>query len=260
MQMKHQEVRNTLGITSHRPWPLPRRPWAIQMQWLDLLFLHWPVSPELVRPLIPATLTLDTFEGAAWIGVVPFRMANVRFRMAPPIPTATNFEELNVRTYVRLEDRAGVWFTSLDAASRLAVMGARISCNLPYFHAEMSLTRHAEVIHYRSRRIHSGAPQAEFVARYWPTAPVAASATGSLDRWLTERYCLYSAGRGGRVYRLDVHHHPWPLQKAAVEIERNTMVSAAGIALPAETPTVHFASRLNVLGWRPIRAIPPGAN
>jgi uncharacterized protein len=222
------------------------------MQWLDLLFLHWPVSPEVLRPLIPASLTLDTFQGAAWIGIVPFRMAKVRFRMAPPIPTATNFEELNVRTYVRLEDRAGVWFTSLDAASRLAVIGARISCNLPYFHAGMSLTRDAEVISYRSRRIHSGMPPATFVAKYWPTGAVAASAAGSLDEWLTERYCLFTAGRKGQIYQLDVHHHPWPLQPAAAAIEENTMASASGITLPDEAPLVHFASRLDVVGWRPI--------
>src|SRR5437867_5100192 len=127
--------RKLLNQTSHRPWPLPSRPWVTTMRWHDLLFLHWPVRPEIIRPLIPNGLELDTFDGAAWIGVVPFRMTGVRLRWLPPLPGISAFPELNVRTYVRVRDRPGVYFFSLDAGSRTAVAMARAWFHLPYFHA-----------------------------------------------------------------------------------------------------------------------------
>jgi uncharacterized protein len=237
---------------SNRSWPVPRRPWALRMSWIDLAFLHWPVSPELLRPLIPDSLALDTFKGEAWIGVVPFEMANVRARLAPPIPTAANFAELNVRTYVRLDDRAGIWFMSLDAASWLAVMGARITCHLPYFHAEMRMSRTGEVVNYLSERDHRGAAKAAFKGRYMPIGPVTESVVGSLESWLTDRYCLFTAGCRGQIYQLDVHHPSWPLQLATVEIEENTMAAAFGIPLPRDPPLVHYSARLDVVGWLPV--------
>jgi uncharacterized protein YqjF (DUF2071 family) len=221
------------------------------MQWLDLAFLHWPVPPEVLRPLIPAGLTLDTFEGQAWVGVVPFRMAKVRVRLTPPVPTAYNFAELNVRTYVRRRDRAGVWFMSLDAPSRLAVLGARIGCNLPYYRAEMERARTGEVTSYRSRRTHRGAAPAEFEARYGPTGATALAAKGTLAHWLTERYCLFTAGWRGRVSQLDVHHRPWPLQPGMAEIKTNSMALASGIPLPDRPPLVHYSAGVDVVAWPP---------
>lgn len=252
MMISWTYMRTRLSPNSHRSWPVPRRPWALRMTWIDLAFLHWPVPRELLKPLIPDSLTLDTFEGEAWIGVVPFGMANVRVRLAPPIPTATNFEELNVRTYVRQDDRAGVWFLSLDAASWLAVMGARTTCRLPYFHAKMRMTRAGKVIQYLSHRNHARAAKAAFQGRYCPTGPVTESVIGSLESWLTDRYCLFTAGRRGQIYQLDVHHPPWPLQLATVEIQENTMAGAFGIPLSCEPPLVHYSARLDVMGWLPV--------
>lgn len=222
------------------------------MQWLDLAFLHWPVEPEKLRPLIPDSLTLDTFDGQAWVGVVPFRMAKVRVRLTPPVPTAYDFAELNVRTYVRRKDRPGVWFISLDAASRLAVIGARVGCNLPYFKAEMDWRRAGEVTSYRSRRTHRGAAPAEFEAHYGPTGPVALAAAGTLAHWLTERYCLFTVGWKGRVSQLDVHHRPWPLQPGMAEIKTNSMARAGGITLPDCPPLVHYAAGVDVVAWPPV--------
>lgn len=239
-----------LEETGHRPWPLPRRPWALQMGWEDLAFLHWPVSPQLVQPLLPRGLTVDTFEGRAWIGVVPFRMAEVRLRGMPPIPTTAVFEELNVRTYVLANGRPGVWFFSLDAASRLAVRGARWGCGLPYFDAAMELRRAGERCEYRSRRVHRGAREAAFEGTYWPVGPAARADEGTLEHWLVERYCLVTVRRK-RICQLDVHHRPWVLQSGAAEIRLNSMAEASGIPLPAVEPLVHFVPRLDVVAWAP---------
>lgn len=241
-----------LAESEHRPWPVPERPWAMRMSWCDLAFLHWPVAPEALRGLIPPALVPDKFEGKAWIGVVPLRMAGVRMRMAPPIPTSSEFPELNVRTYVLAGGVPGIWFFSLDAASRLAVRGARIACNLPYFDAAMAMGRSGDEVEYRSRRVHRGARPAEFRARYRPTGPVAPAEPGSLEHWLVERYCLFTVGRGKKVFQLDVQHHPWPLRPGEAEIDANTMAEAAGIVLPAGPPLlVHYAERLDVLAWAP---------
>jgi uncharacterized protein YqjF (DUF2071 family) len=219
------------------------------MTWCDLAFLHWPVRPEALRPLVPSGLQIDTFDGDAWVGVVPFRMDKVRLRSAPPVPTLHAFPELNVRTYVRAAGRAGVWFFSLDAASRLAVRVARFLYKLPYFDAEMAAQPDGEMVRYESRRVHRDAPSARFVARYGPAGSVHEAVPGSLDHFLVERYCLFMHdGRRG-VGLLDIDHQPWPLQLGTVEISLNTMATAAGIALPPVPPIVHFARALDVRAW-----------
>ena len=235
--------------TAHRPWPVPDRPWVMHMAWLDLLFMHWPLPPEMLRPLIPGGLELDTFEGQAWLGVVPFYMSNTRPRGVPPLPWLSAFAELNVRTYVTVSGKPGVWFFSLDAANPVAVRGARWSFSLPYFDARMSIERQGETIHYRSRRTHRGAPPAEFVGQYRPTGEAYRSLPGTLEHWLTERYCLYSQDRRGRLWRGEIHHLPWPLQPAEAEVATNTMTAPIGIQLPDVPPLLHFVRRIDVVGW-----------
>jgi len=243
-------MNSMLKQTSHRPWDLPRRAWAVRMTWHDLLFAHWPVSATALRQLIPAELAIDTMEGTAWLGIVPFRMSGVAPRGVPALPWVSAFPELNVRTYVTAEGKPGVWFFSLDAANPLAVAVARAWYHLPYFRAEMKCASQASGgVHYESRRTHAGAPQAEFQVEYGPTGPSAAAARGSLDYFLTERYCLYAADRRGRVLRGDIHHPPWPLQPAKAQIVRNSMALAHGLALPDAAPLLHFARELEVLAW-----------
>jgi uncharacterized protein YqjF (DUF2071 family) len=210
--------------------------------WHDLLFVHWPVDPAALRPLVPRGLDLDTFDGAAWLGVVPFRMTGIRVRGLLPVPTLSAFAELNVRTYVTAGGRAGVWFFSLDAANPVAVDVARRFFHLPYFNATMECRRRGDRIHYASRRTHRGAPKAEFRGVYGPSGPPATSRAGSLEHFLTERYSLFSADAKGRLWRGDVEHAPWPLQPARAEIEANTMppVPVAG------APLLHFARRVDV--------------
>lgn len=219
------------------------------MSWQDLAFLHWPVSPAVLREKIPSGLTLDTFEKEAFLGVVPFHMTGVRPRCVPPLPGISAFVELNVRTYVVAEGKPGVWFFSLDATSRLAVRGARLLFHLPYFDARMSSSRAGGAVEYRSERTHRGAHPARFAARYRGTG----GARGSdLERWLTERYCLYAANDDGKLFRGDIHHPPWPLQNGEVEIETLDMTRLLDLELPPKPPLVHFAERIDVVGW-PLR-------
>lgn len=223
------------------------------MRWLDLLFLHWPVMPSVLRPHVPARLTIDTFEGSAWLGVVPFLMSGVHPRFAPAVPGLSAFPELNLRTYVTAEGRGGVWFFSLDVTSRLAVLVARRAFHLPYFRAHMAVTRQPDAIHFSSARADAHRP-GEFVGRYRGHGPVFRAEPGSLDAWLTERYCLYSADRRGRVFRGEIHHDPWPLQRAEVDVSRNTLLDRVGLPPPTTRPLAHFAPALAVVAWtlRPV--------
>jgi hypothetical protein len=218
------------------------------MRWHDLAFLHWPVDPRVLRPLVSPRLDLDTFEGQAWLGVTPFRLTGVRPRWVPSVPALSAFPELNVRTYVTTEGKPGVWFFSLDAGNALAVSLARWIFHLPYYRARMSCGATNGEFVYASVRTHRGSQPAAFLIRYAPRGDVFRSHSGSLAHWLTERYCLYAVSRS-RLYRGEIHHAPWPLQTATVEIEQNTMAEAAGIELPRNPPLTHFARQLDVAAW-----------
>ncbi|HEY0714510.1 MAG TPA: DUF2071 domain-containing protein [Polyangia bacterium] len=247
-----------LPATAHRPWPLPTGPWVGRQTWLDLLFAHWPVPAERLRPFVPPALTVQEHEGTSWVGLVPFRMDNVSARGLPNLPGLSAFPEMNLRLYVELDGRPGVWFISLDADKRPAVWGARLSLNLPYFAAAMSVTNKGDRVHYASVRRGQGARVA-FRARYWPTSAEQRHAqAGTLDHFLTERYCLYNQRRDGRIQRLDIHHLPWPLQPAAAEIDENTVAAAQGITATEGAPLLHFARKLDVLAWPPKTVRPAG--
>jgi uncharacterized protein YqjF (DUF2071 family) len=254
--MQALRPREILSRTSHRPYPVPSGPWVLFMGWRDLLFMHWPVDESTLRPLIPSTLSLDTFDGSAWLAITPFRMSDVHPRYLPSVPPLSSFPELNVRTYVTAGGKPGIWFFSLDAANPVAVRLARATFHLPYFDAEMSCRVVGEEVSYRSVRTHRRAPGAEFVARYRPVGEPFESRPGTLEDFLTERYCLYAADGRGHVYRGDIHHHPWPLQRAELEIESLAMTEQIGVALPETAPLLHFSKRLDVLAWPPRRITP----
>lgn len=236
---------------AHRPWPSPTRPWIMSQTWSNLLFAHWPVSHDALRAHIPPGLALDSWEGNAWVGIVPFHLGTLAPRIAPS-GWGLSFAELNVRTYVTAGGKPGVWFFSLDATNILAVLGARATYHLPYFWAKMAIHHEGDWIRYSSRRRHPGAPEAEFVGRYRPTAPVVLGQPGSIEHWLTERYCLYSTDRQGKLYRGEILHPPWLLQPAEVDIALNTMARPLGIELPG-APLLHFSRRLDMKAWQPER-------
>lgn len=237
--------------TAHRPWPLPARRWSMVQVWRDLLFAHWKVPAEIIRPLIPAPLELDTFAGEAWLTIAPFHMS-LRFRRLPILRGMTRIPELNCRTYVTAAGKPGIFFFSLDAASRFAVWGARTFYRLPYFPAQMRVEARAGIIDYSSTRIRGGV--AAFHGSYSPTSPPRNAQPGSLDHFLVERYCLYAVWRGA-LYRGDIHHLPWPLQDASAQIEENTVPRAASIDVDATHPAVTaFVKELKVVIWPLIRA------
>jgi uncharacterized protein len=234
----------SLQELAHRPWPVPGRAWTMGQSWEDLLFAHWRVAPEQLAELLPERLELDTFDGSAWLGVTPFRMSGLRARGWLPLPGASSFLELNVRTYVTAHGKPGIWFFSLDASSGLAVELARRTYRLPYFHARMRAARSGEWVLYECER--SADPQRAFRGRYRPVGEAHSPERSSLESFLTERYCLYTVDDRARLCRAEIHHRPWPVQAAEAELELNTM---APFALPDEEPLCHFSRRLDVVIW-----------
>jgi uncharacterized protein YqjF (DUF2071 family) len=224
----------------HRPWPLPPGPWTSAQTWVELAFLHWRVEPAALRPLVPASLELDLYDGSAWLGIVPFVITGLRLRGLLPLPGLSTFPELNVRTYASRDGRAGVWFLSLDAASTLFVEAGKRLYRLPYEHASMRCERLDDVVHYESAR-----PGAAFSARYRGEGDLFRAEPGSLEEFLVERYCLYTAD-GGRDYRAEIHHTPWDLQRGEAEVDLNTM---SPVPLPDEPPHVLFSPRQDMVVW-----------
>jgi uncharacterized protein len=240
--------------TSYRPRPLPSGRWVMTQRWNDLLFAHWPVDSAQITSKLPRGLRVDTFQGAAWLGVVPFWMDRIKVRGMPPIPGVRSFPELNLRTYVRDQETgaSGVYFFSLDAASLLAVIGGRSLYNLPYHWAEMHLEQCSERDFAFASRRRFQSRAVEFKARYrglGPTRRLAESRPGSLEYFLTERYCLFTSNRAGQSVRANVHHVPWPLEDAEADIERNDLAQAIGVKLPNEKPVLHYSRRLAVYMW-----------
>jgi uncharacterized protein len=215
--------------------------------WDDLLFAHYRMPAEAIARHVPQGLEIDQYDGSAWIGVTPFVITGFRLRGTPPLPRVSTFPELNVRTYVTAEEKPGIWFFSLDTSSWLAVEAARRWYKLPYFHARIDVDRRGDTVGYRSDRV--GEPERRFDGRYSPAGDAFNAAPGSLEHFLTERYCLYAIDRG-RLHRADIHHPPWPLQPADGAIAENTM-PPSGLQLPAERPLLHFARRQDVVIWPP---------
>lgn len=239
--------------TDHRPWPIPDIKWKWRQTWVDLVFAHWPVPASELRPYVPKPLHIQEFDGTSWLGIVPFRMEGVMRRPLPDLPWISSFPEINVRLYVKYEDKPGVWFLSLDATNSLAVWAARRYFHLPYYSARISIEKQGHRCHYKSRR--KGANAIGFHGKYEPDSEPYEAEAGSLEHWLTERYCLYTKDSGGDLYRAEVHHRPWQLQKAKADIAENTMLLPFNIHLPESSPLLHFASRLDVVVWSPEKIV-----
>jgi uncharacterized protein len=234
----------SLEETSHRPWEVPDRPWFMGQTWEDLLFAHWSVEPERLERVVPPQLPLDVVDGKAWIAVTPFAVKGLRMRGVAPVPVLSAFPEINCRTYVTVDGQPGIYFFSLDTSSRFAVATARRIYRLPYFHARQR---------FGSETFETHRAAAEFAASYRPLGEAAPAAPGTIEHFLTERYCLYTLDDQRRVLRGEIHHRPWPLQAAEAEIERNTMGAQIGVELDG-TPLLHFAARQDVVFWQLERA------
>ena len=240
-----------LGVTGHRPYPLQNRRWRLRQRWLDLLFAHWPIAPVELAARLPPGLEPDLYDGSAWLGVVPFRMDQVRSRIMSgatvAVPGTSAFCELNLRTYVRSTKtgRPGVFFYALDCSSLLSVLGARTLFHLPYFPARMSLTEDAYGIEYASER-QLTSKRVRFEATYRPAGgPIGPE---ELGRFLTERYRLFTPFAGGMLVG-EIHHGAWPLQAAEAEIRVNDLPAAHGFTLPDVAPVLYFSRELRVSLW-----------
>jgi uncharacterized protein YqjF (DUF2071 family) len=227
----------------------------MHQNWHDLLFLHWAIPEEKLRPLVPAELDIDTYDGNAWVGLLPFTITGTRPLMTPPVPFLSDFHEVNVRTYVHHRGQApGVWFFSLDASSSLAVTAARTFYHLPYYAADMRFELSEALprsIKFDSRRTGEGSQPANCHVWYGPEESAETSAApGSLDHFLIERYILYSRSED-QLYRARVHHAPYPLMDASVSHLEETMVWAAGVKRPDTVPLVHYSRGVSVEIFRP---------
>ena len=240
--------------TSLRPRPLPIGRWETTLRWNDLLFAHWPIPAAQVAAQLPEGIDVDTFQGSAWLGVVPFWLERIKMRGVPAIPGVRRFPDLNVRTYVR--DRytgsPGIYCFSIDASNLFAVLFARVYFDLPYYWAEMRMEQRTErEFAFYSRRRFSGRPVV-FKASYrglGPSPRTAEPRAGSFEYFMTERSALFGVNRQGQAMRSNLHYIPWPLEEAEAEIERNDLGVATGFSLPNAAPVLHYSRRLAVYVW-----------
>jgi uncharacterized protein YqjF (DUF2071 family) len=244
-------VADILTASKGRPWPVPARPWAMWQVWSDLLFAHWPIPAAVMAAALPPGLTLDTWEGEAWLGIVPFRMPTLHIRSAPNIPPFTYLTETNVRTYVHVGGLPGVYFFSLDADNPITVQTARTWFHLPYYNARFAcdFMRPDGSVRYTMRRTDRRARPGALEMDYRPVGPAQLATPGSLADWLTARYALYVPDQRGRVARGEVAHAPWPLAPAEAEMRVNSLAASHGFTLPDTAPLLHFSRRLDTLAW-----------
>jgi uncharacterized protein len=230
----------------------PDQPVLLHQNWHHLLFLHWEVPAIELQQLLPIGLTVDTFEGKAYVGLVPFTLTGVRPILTPPLPWISSFHEINVRTYVHRNGRdPGVWFFSLDASSTIAVAAARAAYKLAYFHSEIEFGVDSGAlpwIDFRSRRTDPrGTTPAGAHVQYRPIeGPATAATPGTLEHFLIERYILYAQDEQRQLHRARVHHQPYPVQRAEVGAFEETLIWAAGIKRAEQPAYRHYASEVNV--------------
>lgn len=240
---------NLINEIAHRPWPLPSKNWMMRQSWNNLLFSHWPVSPEVLRPHIPSTLKIDTFEQFAWVGIVLFVMEGIYPRGISSVSLVPKFPEINVRTYVQYNGKPGVFFMSLDVEDWASLTIAKKWYRLPYRAAQISYKKEGQTYYFHSIRKDRTNIPIMFKGNFTPRSEVFFPKKETLDHWLTERYCLYSTNHRGNIYCGEIHHRPWPLQTVEAEISSNTLFSPFNIDIPKVRPLFHFSKGVDTLIW-----------
>jgi uncharacterized protein YqjF (DUF2071 family) len=245
-------VHPALRSVTHRPWPVPQRAWSWRQSWCDLLLAHWPLPVEAVRPLVPPPLVVDEREQRAWVGVSALRLRDVARRPFPEAPGLSGSAALGLRVCVTHDGRPGVYVLALDLESRLGVWAGRRLLHLPCTRASMHADIAPDGIRFRSVREAPKQPVV-FEAVYHATAEPFAAQAGALEHWLTERYCLYTCAPSAALYRIELHHAPWPLQLAEATLHENDLLGPHGVELPEKPALAHFVRRLDVVLWSPER-------
>lgn len=246
-------IEEIVARVKHRLWPVPSLPWIMFQSWQDLLFASWPLPALKLQLLVPRELEIDTFERSAWVSLVPFRMVDLHFRDVPPLPGDNSFPELNFRTYVKVEDRPGVYFFSIECSNVIADWVARHFFSMPFMRSKIKFFTQDGSFVFESTRAQSDAPAARFVCNYRPIGEPFQAQPGSLEAFLVERYSLFFVKDQGAIYRGDIQHSPWNLQEAAAEFQVNTIATAAGIELPVTPPHLLFSSKTDTLVWPVVR-------
>jgi len=234
----YQDIQNS---TQHRTSPMPDGEWVMTQKWNHLLYMHYPVSIHTIESYIPDGLELDTFNGEAWISIIPFQIKDMRLRNMPQLPYFHSFSELNVRTYVKRNGVPGIFFFSLDASKRFAVIAARMG-TLPYFYANITMKQQDESIHYTCRRKNNS--NKVFEGEYRPIGEAFYPDVDSLDHWLLERYYLYSY-QNECLYFGGIHHKPLEVYHAEAAISKQHMSPF----IVGGKPLVHYVTSKRVLFW-----------
>ena len=231
-----------------RSIPVPDRSWASYQSWDNLLTCHWPVDVAVLRPKVPAELEIDTYDGQAWIALIPMFMGTIRLRDLGGIPTESHFPELNFRTYVRYGGRSGVYFFHVYASALLVDLGARMFFHTPYAPAIVDFNQASDGgFTFKSHRLLP--PQQTFEAEYRPKGTPSPAPPGSLLEFQAERYSGFAKTETGAIVRGDLIHDPWLLQEVDFEVQQNTVLQAAGFDLPMSPAMAHYAPGVDVVLW-----------
>lgn len=240
---------NLINDIIHRPFPLPSKNWIMRQKWRNVLFLHWPIPVEKLRPHIPSSLQIDTFNGSAWLGIILFVLEGIFPFEIPSISLTPKFPEINVRTYVKYDGKPGIYFLSIDVMNWASLKIAKNWYHLPYHSSQIFFQKEEQKFHCHSIRKGNENTPISFKGKYAPVSEVYFPKEGTLDHWLIERYCLYSSNNGINIYCGDIHHRPWPLQKAKIELVKNTLFTPFHFDLFEEKPIAHFSIGVDSLIW-----------
>ncbi|WNS76922.1 DUF2071 domain-containing protein [Bacillus sp. DTU_2020_1000418_1_SI_GHA_SEK_038] len=234
---------------AHRPYPIPSDYWIMRQAWRNLLFIHWPISLEKVRQFVHPSLHIDTFDGDAWLGIIIFEMEGIYPRGFPSISIIPPFAEINVRTYVHYNGKPGIYFMSLDVGDLASLTIAKRWLHLPYKHSHISIQKIGKAFYYDSIRVKQTNPQIICKGSYSPVKDIFFPIEGTLDHWLTERYCFFSSNKRDNLYCCEIHHDPWPLQQAEAIIKKNTLFTPFQIDISDIQPIFHFSKGVDSLIW-----------
>lgn len=230
-------VSELLHKRAHRPYEMPASHWVCYQEWHQSVFAHWRVGQKILEPLIPKGLELDLFQGEAWVSVVAFSIRKLRPRFLPHFPPISNFHELNVRTYVRHNGKPGVYFLSIEAEKLSSTLMARTVFGLPYVRSQM----------FRDESIYKSLNSKHKTHLLIDFSIGEEQEMDSLDRWLTERYCLYNHKKG-RLFSNDIHHVEWPIQSLKInQFDLSYQFGDLRIKSPAEL--YRFSPGVQVLAW-----------